>query len=169
MSPEASAQELRAAYDRKQAHARRSLAVLRALTASLGQPKDAVVGHGLEWLLGSEIKPLVTVRCSNGHKLAGVWRTDAGGLFASWPAIAAGTESRSLKLIVAGANGSRRRAIVDLIGEHDPYAVDARLKVSCVCRGVRSLPVGTRARLAVAYEEVLSRRPTRFVLDEAVM
>ena len=158
--------ERRDAFDMEIAHHVRSLAALESLREDRRIPKDLNSGHGLEWLLSQGPKPLVDVRCTRGHKLGGVWRTPAGGVFASWPEVSSRREGRTRPWIMTGPRRSRRRMIVDLLAEQDSFATDARLEVSCDCRGLRSMPSGTRQRLVTAYRLALAGRPVRFDVDE---
>ena len=164
MTTEDEAEARRAAFARKHAHESRSLAALDWVRESLKIPQDTE-GYGFQWLKTSGVKPLLDVRCSNGHKLGGVWRTEAGGVFVAWPEISSGQEIRSRQFTMT-AGASRRRAVVDLVADDDPYAVDARLRASCDCRGLRSLPEGTRALLASAYATALTGRPSRLTVEE---
>jgi hypothetical protein len=147
----------------KRAHSERSLAALESLREELGIRKYLNSRHGLEWLLTEGPRPLIDVRCTRGHKLGGVWRTPAGALFAACPEVSPGRQWREGRYIVGDG---RHRMIVDLVAEQDPFATDTQLRVSCDCRGLRSVPSGTRQRLAAAYERALASRRERFVVNE---
>lgn len=147
----------------RRAHSERSVAALESFREELGIRKYSNSRHGLEWLLTEGPRPLIDVRCTRGHKLGGVWRTPAGALFAACPEVSPGRQVRARHFIVGDG---RHRAILDLVAEQDPFATDTRLWVSCDCRGLRSVPSGTRQRLAAAYERALAGRRERFVVNE---
>lgn len=156
----------REAFDRKHAHRERSLAALGRLRVQLGLAAPTE-GFGQEWLKDSGVKPLVDLRCMNRCKLGGVWRTDSGGVFVAWPEVSEEQEARDMSFTVT-AGDSRRRGVVDLVTDDDPYANDRPLRVSCKCHGLRLLPVGARSALARAYTEALAGRPRRVVEGDLI-
>ena len=149
----------RRAIDRKTAATTAGLRALQDLAAQIGVEWADLEGHGGAWLKDIGF-PVVSVRCAKGHKLGGVWRTEAGPVFAAWPKISAAAELRMRRFIVTGRNGSRRRLIAQML---DPSgrAMPA-LVVGCDCSGLREV-TSTEAMYA-AYATAVHSTPVHLTI-----